>query len=1191
MLSSLLRPKRTRRGLSPFLSPYAAEESSPLLNRGTSLTTAESQASELTDDDGENDLPNNYVANGEDDEDNGVAPLLPIFSAAHLGMRRIRSHNAVTLLYANLDSLDSLPVYHLTHVIRLLIVSRCDTTLTWDQLRSPQVSQFLVKPVQLQIRQSHLSSATIYALMANDLQFDKEGQLNPGNSGTSKTRSLVCELLAIKLLKEFSTRELIDALSYDFFPLQGLPEPSTASPPGRESSKARSQPRAVRISTLEIAIRAQAKRFLAHPLVVKHLEAIWAGTIVFHSAADNLHRSFPTPVEERQRRYGTNFIGLPILRITPDKLDPIKPRDRQQANQQLVRRAVSLYDPRNASLFKLSRLRVPRYRQTLSTASFSILLALYLAVLIERSLSITTLEVIFWFWSAGFMLDEVVGFNEQGFSLYIMSFWNIFDLGILLLLVCFYVLRIYGILMPEHGKGHIADLAYDVLAANAVLLFPRLFSVLDHYRYFSQLLIAFRLMAIDLVAVFILILIACSGFFVAFTLSFGKDGYDAPDVAYTLFQILLGFTPAAWNVWDDYNALGKTILTLFLFICHFLIVTILITVLTNSFMATVTNANEEHQFVFAVNAIAMVKSDALFSYIAPTNIIAWLLAPLRYVISFRTFVRINRTFIKVTHFPVLFAIYAYERVILCNRAFGPTDLVDDPAGHRSRVTSLKRAGRGLFSPKSRLRQESVVGYQKDQALDEVFRVPFTDATVRQAQKSQERQKTSKVVNSWMQGMGPDGRASPPAEQDRSIVEQLEARRLSMRRSHINPRRRQSGTRVLTNGTRSVASDPEDFMSATGNVEPGYRRRETGMLNMNMDNLVEQIEADGDDELASNDEEDIQATKRLRDLNRNSRQPKEAKAGEDYFQMAGKPAPGPSLLSSSLAAARRAEADRPTTLQSQPPSSPANVQSNPLERQSSPSNIRSSPPNHLRQSHRRTVSSTTILYNPIRDDGESSASPPKQSTPRRSPKHSSSNTPKPSGRRSPRRIIHAVSKPRPIMPPRSALQSAPNLAGLVMIDPLQLQDRASSFALDLASEVGLHDNADLLGAVPSSFATQMALATGAVHARPAHAPAGVAADDAHMMSRLMLARMKSLEEGFREVLAEVRQQRRADERSSADGDEKCKQHTTARRGKKPARMPREKTGRLSNERRRPSSAELKREGGMETEDLGGEMAEG
>ena len=45
--------------------------------------------------------------------------------------------------------------------------------------------------------------------MANCLQFNKEIQLYPGNSGASKTRALVCELLAIRLLKEFSTRELV----------------------------------------------------------------------------------------------------------------------------------------------------------------------------------------------------------------------------------------------------------------------------------------------------------------------------------------------------------------------------------------------------------------------------------------------------------------------------------------------------------------------------------------------------------------------------------------------------------------------------------------------------------------------------------------------------------------------------------------------------------------------------------------------------------------------------------------------------------------------------------------------------------------------------------------------------------------------------------------------------------------------
>lgn len=430
---------------------------------------------------------------------------------------------------------DALPVYEITHSIRSLIASRCETTLSWDQLRSPQVSQFLVKPILQKILLSHFSRATLYALMANGLQFNKEIHLDPGNSGASRSRAMVSELLAIKILKEYSTRELIDALSFEFYPLQGQPQQPAASSqrvPLYSGPGGKRLPAAARVSCLEVAIRAQAKRFLAHPVVVQQLEAIWAGTIVFHSAADSLHRSpGANPTGRPIRFYGTSgFIDRP--------------------NVLTLRRLVSLYNPRDASLFKLSRLRVPRYRQFLSTLSFAVLLGLFLAVLQQRRLEITPLEIVFWLWSAGFMLDEIVGFNEQGFSLYLMSFWNMFDLGILILLFCYYCMRLYGAVMPYTRNRQVADQAYDMLAANAILLFPRLFSILDHYRYFSQLLIAFRIMASDLVAVFLLIIIACSGFFVAFTLSFGNS-HSPGSIAYALFQIVMGFTPTAWSLWGS----------------------------------------------------------------------------------------------------------------------------------------------------------------------------------------------------------------------------------------------------------------------------------------------------------------------------------------------------------------------------------------------------------------------------------------------------------------------------------------------------------------------------------------------------------------------------------------------------------------------------------------------------------------
>jgi hypothetical protein len=952
--------------------------------------------------------------------------------------------------------------------------------------------------MQQQVRTSHFSRATLYALMANCLQFQKEGQANPGNAGVSKTRAMVCELLAIKLLKEYSTRELIDALSYDFFPLQGFVIP-TVSTPGNPGPRGPSRPAAARTSTLEVAIRASAKKFLAHPLVVQQLEAIWAGTIVFHSAADNLHRVRATtrPVPPRRTTDDRRHLLVPGQQTTYGAVrspDPRSSPDKQVALPLQMRRTVTLYDPRDASLFKLSRLRVPRYRQFFSTCSLAILLGLFVAVLAQRSSDITGLELIFWFWSAGFMLDELVGFNEQGFSLYIMSFWNTFDLGILLLLIVYYSMRLYGLLLVDLGRHEWDSMAYDVLATNAILLFPRLFSVLDHYRYFSQLLIAFRLMAVDLIAVFVLILIACSGFFVAFTLSFKRNGtgdYDAAGVAYKIFQILMGFTPAAWDSWPTYNPLGKAILVLFLFICHFLVVTILITVLTNSFMAIVSNANDEHQFVFAVNTISMVKNDALFSYVAPSNIFAWLLVPLRFGLPFRSFIRLNRTAIKVTHFPLLFAIYAYEKTFLASTVFDPTDLVEQ-RGRRRQVSFNE--SKALFSPN--VRQSSIGGFQQDRALDEVFRLAPRPNTMRSNTKSVERHN---VVNNWMDHQG--DHASPPQEQNRSVVDRLETRRKARKTTMLRHRG--------ISGTRSVASDPAEFMSTGPFHDAGGN-----ISQFDNDMAGHEEDADGDDELVTNDDDDHITLDKSRSHPNNSDKGKEDDDDDDYFRT---PTGGhPNLPSISS-----------------------------LKKQQSALSaaLKSSPPRF--RGHNRNMSTNTIVFNPLEAHTSSSDSPPKSrplTAKRTNTVNTGTHTPATNvvtGNRTPKPSIYttAHTKARPILPNRQNFQSVPNFnVNNTVAGSRTRQLRRRQSSLDMAmSDLGFDQNpSNMLGAVPSSFATQMAMATGGLKG-PAARSAGRQEDTDGMMGRLMLARMKTLEEGFAEVVKEFRGMRTAGN-SSVEGGE-------------------------------------------------------
>ncbi|KAL6896319.1 hypothetical protein GGI43DRAFT_428931 [Trichoderma evansii] len=1001
----------------------------------------------------------------EDDDDDGeeerqprrrnTLPILPLFSSSHL---------------------DALPVYSLTHAIRIIVSSRTETTLTWDQLRSPQVSQFLVKPMQQQIRNQHFSRATIYALMANCLQFTKEGQLYAANAGTSNTRAKVCELLALKMLKEYSTRELIDALAYDFYPLQGMP--GAQAPPmtaGSSSSKSKNNPLvASRTSTLEVAIRASAKHFLAHPVVVQQLEAIWNGAISFYSSADSLHRESPSSPYSRYNSQPKVDDRTPLLGSLPPKPGnfAVPPG----------RRTVMLYDPRQASLLKLSRLRVPRYRSFLSTLSLAVLIGLFLAVLAKRSAQITGLELVFWFWSAGFMLDELVGFNEQGFALYLMSFWNIFDLGILVLLIAYYCMRVYGVFLadPHHWNA----MAFDVLAANAILLLPRIFSVLDHYQYFSQLLIAFRLMAVDLAAVCILILIVCSGFFVFFTSS--TTSSNGAEVAYKIFQILMGFTPAAWDVWPSYNWLARALLCFFLIICHFLIVTILITVLTNSFMAIASNANEEHQFLFAVNTISMVKNDALFSYIAPSNIFAWLLMPLRYCMPLRHFVLLNRIIIKVTHCPLLFCIYLYERFWLAPSMYEPTDLVENPGRNRTRAISFgdMTSRTNIFSPSMRVREESVAGYQKDRALDELFlRMP--DAT--KAQRRHERRKTKTAIRNWMDRNDQDaGGPNWPPSDSRAVPEWQ--RRMSMGWDL------RSNSRQISD-IRSIVSDPADLASNGGGASyRGYRMMMDPRFAHLTPEYKDHTDADGDDELVTNDEyEDELGT------NTDPRGPRRANAlaseTDDYFTTTPTGAQSAAITSSHSSSDKGNSSNKP----------------------------------RRRVGHNRTLSTNTILFNPGEMDhppeSSASASPPKR--PAVTTSRGGNTGEMPSGVRSPpRRSMFSppTLNTRSTMPSQG-LSSTSNLnrSAVMGLDPRN-RDRSvrrlSSADLSILSDnTNLPFVGDINAGLAGSFQTQMALAL--MKDSRLRDAGGADTADRDRMGRLVLARMKTLEESFADVVKEMR----------------------------------------------------------------------
>jgi hypothetical protein len=113
---------------------------------------------------------------------------------------------------------------------------------------------------------------------------------------------------------------------------------------------------------------------------------------------------------------------------------------------------------------------------------------------------------------------------------------------------------------------------------------------------------------------------------------------------------------------DFHWLLGPALMILFAFLGNTLFLTILVSMLSNTFSMIVRNAVQEIQFRRAVLTFEGVKADAIFAYYPPFNILALIFfLPLKQLISPRMFHKVNVATVKALNFPMLLFIAWYER--------------------------------------------------------------------------------------------------------------------------------------------------------------------------------------------------------------------------------------------------------------------------------------------------------------------------------------------------------------------------------------------------------------------------------------------------------------------------------------------------------------------------------------------------
>ncbi|EPQ52879.1 hypothetical protein GLOTRDRAFT_80104 [Gloeophyllum trabeum ATCC 11539] len=521
-----------------------------------------------------------------------------------------------SLLAPTPEYLASVSVFPLIpHLKKDVTVGTVDTALSWEQLTASDINFAVVRP--LVFKYARLENlAVVYACLVVRAHYISAAEEDLAYSGVMLSRANLCEILAMKLLGRFASSkiQLVAVLTASWSPLAGAPQEVVNQVKealgGDEDGMNDPQ------CALEMAITTRAKVFLSSPVVQTVVDDIYSGRVIFSMTSN---RS-----------------------VLADNYKP---------------RAIEIYDYTKTPFLDHYRLRVPKYGAILEFLNFALLLLTFVLCLSNQDVQhMSSAEIVFVIFAVAFALEEYTASKEHGWEIYIANMWNVFDTAFIFVFLCYIVLRIKGLVQDD---AMASEWAFDVLACGACILFPRLafFAIKN-----NLVVIALRGMISEFVFFMGIAAICFSG--LLFTLhTLAGDKWSIRGIIWLMVQIWFGNTYLSFGQAASFHPIfGPILMTGFAALSSTLLLTILISILSNTFARIDANATQEYLFQFAIATIEGVKSDALFSYQPPFNLLAFaILWPASWFVSPRTLHSANVFLIRFTSFPILVTISIYER--------------------------------------------------------------------------------------------------------------------------------------------------------------------------------------------------------------------------------------------------------------------------------------------------------------------------------------------------------------------------------------------------------------------------------------------------------------------------------------------------------------------------------------------------
>lgn len=444
------------------------------------------------------------------------------------------------------------------------------------------------------IAELRISTNVVYVLLLLRYEYLIQLENNLVMFDLLSTKANVCEVLALRMLREYRSLDRINLLFIN--PMNYHDE---------EYEQLKHTKHLDCFNTMELSILSKSKKFLSQPVVVQILDRVYNGELIIKDLHDPLFGAW------------ANLLGPSSSRKQNYDESP-KARDYETGSGSSGDSSGEGDCEKNVVNYKFNRITikkvfvrshvVPKYQSLVINIKYGVLTLLFLFLVMKHKRDLTRpdssfggpLAVLFWMIALSFNFDNIVKLLHIEYRFLKKIVWTYFDLLIVLLIDISFVFKVLYMINKVSAETY-----YSCFSLIAILLIPRMLSVFNNYEFFNMMIVSLKKMSWNMIAMFCLFISLIFGFFLCF-ISLTID-LTTGEVAFSMLKLFFGFTPAVWDNWNRYTHLGRGIQLAYLFLIQFVLATILAIVLSNVFAKVSESNKEEFEYLKTTNLIIYLK--------------------------------------------------------------------------------------------------------------------------------------------------------------------------------------------------------------------------------------------------------------------------------------------------------------------------------------------------------------------------------------------------------------------------------------------------------------------------------------------------------------------------------------------------------------------------------------------------------